>query len=51
MLFRTRRPRLVVDPSTSAAAVPGRGNGGELELRDVGRCDGAGVVPGVNSDG
>jgi hypothetical protein len=45
MLFRTRRSRPVVD--ASASAEPGRGIGGGLELRGVGRCDGAGVVPGV----
>jgi hypothetical protein len=32
-------------------AAPGRGIGGGLELRGVGRCDGAGVVPGVESGG
>ena len=33
----------------SAAAVPGRGIGGGLEVRGVGRCNGAGVVPGFDS--
>jgi hypothetical protein len=49
MLLRTRRSRPVVDASASAA--PGSGIGGGLELRGVGRCDGAGVVPGVESGG
>ena len=35
----------------SAATPPGSGIGGELELRGVGRCDGAGVVPGVDIGG
>ena len=51
MLFRTRRSRPVIDPSASAAAAPGSGIGGGLELRGVGRCDGAGVVPGVDIGG
>ena len=35
----------------SAATPPGSGIGGELELRGVGRCDGAGVVPGIDIGG
>jgi hypothetical protein len=49
MLFRTRRSRPVIDASASAA--PGRGIGGGLERRGVGRCDDAGVVPGVDDGG
>ena len=48
MLLRTRRSRPVVDASESPT---GRGIGGGLELRGVGRCDGAGVVPGVEDGG
>ncbi len=48
MLLRTRRSRFVVNASESAT---GRGIGGGLELRGVGRCDGAGVVPGVDDGG
>ena len=50
MLFRTRRSWPVINPSASDAA-PGSGIGGGLELRGVGRCDGAGVVPGVDIGG
>jgi hypothetical protein len=50
MLFRTRRSWPVINPSASDAA-PGSGIGGGLELRGVGRCDGAGVVPGMESGG
>jgi hypothetical protein len=46
LLYRTCLSRSVVDASASAA--PG---GGGLELRGVGRCDGAGVVLGVESGG
>jgi hypothetical protein len=48
-VFRTRRSRPVIDASASAA--PGRGIGGGLERRGVGRCDDAGVVPGVDDGG
>ena len=51
MLIRTRRSRPVVDPSASAAAAPGRGIDGGPKLLGVGRYDGAGVVPGVDSGG
>jgi hypothetical protein len=46
MLLRTRRSRPVVSESAI-----GRGIGGGLELRGVGSCDGAGVVPGVDDGG
>jgi hypothetical protein len=46
ILLRTRRSRPVVDASGSEG-----GRGGELELRGVGRWEGAGVVPGVESGG
>ena len=49
MLFRTRRSRPVIDASASDR--PGSGIGGGLELRSIGRCDGVGVVPGVDSGG
>ena len=49
MLFRTCRSRPIVDASASTAVAPGSGIGGGLELRSVGKCDGAGVVPGVES--
>jgi hypothetical protein len=49
LFFRTRRSWPVVDASASAA--PGRGIGGGLELRGVGRCDGAGVIPDVDNGG
>ena len=49
MLFRTRRSRPIVDASASTAVVPGSGISGGLELRSVGKCDGAGVVLGVES--
>ena len=53
MLICTRRSRPIVDASASSAAAPGRGIGigGGVELHDVGRCDGADVVPGVDSGG
>ena len=53
MLLSTRRSRPIVDASASSAAAPGRGIGigGGLELHGVGRCDGANVVPGVDSGG
>ena len=38
MLFRTRHSQAVID--ASAATVPGRGIGGGLGSRGVGRCDG-----------
>ena len=40
-----------VDASASAAAAPGSAIGSGLELRGIGRYDGAGVVPGVDSGG
>ena len=49
MHFHIRRSWPVVNPSTSAAAAPGRGIDGGLELLGVGRYDGASVVPGVDS--
>jgi hypothetical protein len=49
MLFRTGRSQPFVDASASAA--PGSGIGGGLELRDVGRCNCAGVAPGVDNGG
>ena len=53
MLICTRRSRPIVDASASSAAAPGRGIGigGGLELHGVGTCDGADVVPGVDSGG
>jgi hypothetical protein len=45
MLLRTRRSRPIVGASGSG------GRGGGLELRGVGRWEGAGVVPGVESGG
>jgi hypothetical protein len=47
MLFRTCRARAVIDASGSAA--PGRGFGGGLESRGVGRCNTAVAVPGVDN--
>lgn len=47
-LLRMRRSRPIVGASGSAG---GRGTGGGLELRGVGRCDGVGVVPGVERGG
>jgi hypothetical protein len=47
-LLRARRSRPNVEESGSAG---GMGIGGGLELRGVGRCDGAGVVPGVENGG
>ena len=49
MLFRIPRSWPIID----ASAVPGGvlAAGGGLELRVVGRRDGAGVVPGVESGG
>jgi hypothetical protein len=49
MLFRTHCSRPVIDGQASAA--PGRGIGGGLDLRGVGRRDGAGVVPSVDNGG
>ena len=50
-LFRTCCSRPVVDPSASAPRLERYSIGGGLELLGVGRYDGAGVVPGVNSGG
>ena len=48
MLFRSRP---IIDASASAAVAPGSGIGGGFELRGVGRCEGVGVVSGVDSGG
>jgi hypothetical protein len=47
-LSGTRHSRLVVDVPASET---GSSIGGGLELRGLGRCDDASVVPGVESDG
>ena len=51
MLFRTRRSRPIADASASTAVAPGSGIGGGLEFCNVGKCDGAGVVRGVERGG
>ena len=51
MLFRTRRSRARYRSLGICRSRAGRGIGGGLELRGVGWCDGAGVVPGVDIGG